>query len=154
MPDKDKVLSEDPFNLYDILNKRKDSGDKLEYPPGFTPSGINMEEVNKKVKGATSNEKKLQALKIIIKQWTKNAKKSSYKAKISILSKLSNMNKLLDQGDSSEEISSDKSLFLKELNDINSIDSLKAAQKSKVHWAIEGDENTKFFHGILNSKRS
>ncbi|GJZ10213.1 hypothetical protein Tco_0544972, partial [Tanacetum coccineum] len=56
MPDKDKVLSEDPFNLYDILNKRKDSGDDLKYPPGFTPSVINMEEVNKKVKGATSNE--------------------------------------------------------------------------------------------------
>ncbi|GKB53995.1 hypothetical protein Tco_0904748, partial [Tanacetum coccineum] len=46
----------DPFNLYDILNKRKDSGDDLKYPPGLTPSGINMEEVNKKVKGATSNE--------------------------------------------------------------------------------------------------
>ncbi|GJU00258.1 hypothetical protein Tco_1110596 [Tanacetum coccineum] len=98
---RDKVLSDDPFNLYDILNKRKDSGDDLKYLPSFTPSVINMEEVNKKVKGATSNE----------------------------------------------------IFLLKELNDINSIDSLEAAQKSKVRWAIEGDENTKFFHGILNSKR-
>ncbi|GJX87083.1 hypothetical protein Tco_0339097 [Tanacetum coccineum] len=40
------------------------------------------------------------------------------------------------------------------LNDINYIGSLEAAQKSKVRWAIEGDENTKFFYGILNSKRS
>ncbi|GJT03647.1 RNA-directed DNA polymerase, eukaryota [Tanacetum coccineum] len=56
MPDKDKILSEDPFNLYDILNKRKVSCDNLKYPPGFTPSGINVEEVNKKLKGATSNE--------------------------------------------------------------------------------------------------
>ncbi|GJX97797.1 RNA-directed DNA polymerase, eukaryota [Tanacetum coccineum] len=56
MPDMDKVLSEDPFNLYDILNKRKDSGDDLKYPPGFTPSVINVEEVNKNVKGATSNK--------------------------------------------------------------------------------------------------
>nr|GEX41689.1 RNA-directed DNA polymerase, eukaryota [Tanacetum cinerariifolium] len=31
---------------------------------------------------------------------------------------------------------------------------LNVGQKSKVRWAIEGDENTKFFHGILNSKRS
>ncbi|GKC68389.1 RNA-directed DNA polymerase, eukaryota, partial [Tanacetum coccineum] len=52
MPDKDKVLSEDPFIIYDILNKRKDSGDDLKYPPSFTPSVINVEEV----KGATSNE--------------------------------------------------------------------------------------------------
>ncbi|GJT59541.1 RNA-directed DNA polymerase, eukaryota, nucleotide-binding alpha-beta plait domain protein, partial [Tanacetum coccineum] len=55
MLNKNKVLSEDPFNLYDILNKRKDSGDDLKYPPGFTPSVINMEEVNKKVKGTTNN---------------------------------------------------------------------------------------------------
>nr|GEZ28876.1 RNA-directed DNA polymerase, eukaryota [Tanacetum cinerariifolium] len=56
MSDKDKVLSEDLFNLYDIMNKRKDSGDDLKYLRGFTPSGIKLEEVNKKVKGATSNE--------------------------------------------------------------------------------------------------
>nr|GEV28796.1 RNA-directed DNA polymerase, eukaryota [Tanacetum cinerariifolium] len=29
-----------------------------------------------------------------------------------------------------------------------------ATQKSKVRWTIEGDENTKFFHGIHSSKRS
>ncbi|GKD17631.1 RNA-directed DNA polymerase, eukaryota [Tanacetum coccineum] len=99
-------------------------------------------------------KKKLQALKIIIKQWTKNAKKGSYKAKISIQSKLSNIDKILDQGGSNEEILSDRSLLLKELNDINSIDLLEAAWKYKVRWDIAGDENTKFFHGILNSKRS
>nr|GEW15086.1 RNA-directed DNA polymerase, eukaryota [Tanacetum cinerariifolium] len=27
-------------------------------------------------------------------------------------------------------------------------------QKSKMKWAIEGDENLKFFHGIINKKRS
>nr|GEX01742.1 reverse transcriptase domain-containing protein [Tanacetum cinerariifolium] len=48
---RDKVLSEDPFNLHDILSKRKDSGDDLKYPPSFTPSVINTKEVNKKVKG-------------------------------------------------------------------------------------------------------
>ncbi|GKF07985.1 hypothetical protein Tco_0042209, partial [Tanacetum coccineum] len=56
MPYKNKVLSEDPFNLYDILNKKKDSGNDLKYPHGFTPSVINVDEVNKEVKGATSNE--------------------------------------------------------------------------------------------------
>nr|GEU57737.1 RNA-directed DNA polymerase, eukaryota, reverse transcriptase zinc-binding domain protein [Tanacetum cinerariifolium] len=61
-------------------------------------------------------KKKLQALKIVIKQWTKNAKKSSYKVKFSIQCKLSDIDKILDQ---------------------------EAAQKSKVCWAIEGDENTK-----------
>ncbi|GJZ56604.1 hypothetical protein Tco_0611797 [Tanacetum coccineum] len=83
-----------------------------------------------------------------------NAKKSSYKARISIQSKLSDIDKILDQGGSNEEILSNRSLLLKELNDINSIDSLEAAQKSKVRWAIEGDENIKFFYGILYCKCS
>ncbi|GJT84115.1 hypothetical protein Tco_1058457 [Tanacetum coccineum] len=46
MSDKDKVISEDPFNLYDILNKTNDSGKDLK--PGFTPSVVNVEKVNKK----------------------------------------------------------------------------------------------------------
>ncbi|GJW12096.1 RNA-directed DNA polymerase, eukaryota [Tanacetum coccineum] len=32
--------------------------------------------------------------------------------------------------------------------------SLDLAQKAKVRWAIEGDENSKYFHGIINKKRS
>ncbi|GJX59695.1 hypothetical protein Tco_0291085 [Tanacetum coccineum] len=32
MPNKDKVLSEDSFNLFDILDERKDSDDDLIYP--------------------------------------------------------------------------------------------------------------------------
>ncbi|GKF77707.1 hypothetical protein Tco_0230177, partial [Tanacetum coccineum] len=28
------------------------------------------------------------------------------------------------------------------------------AQKAKIKWAIEGDENVKFFHGMLNKKRN
>nr|GEU72171.1 RNA-directed DNA polymerase, eukaryota [Tanacetum cinerariifolium] len=28
------------------------------------------------------------------------------------------------------------------------------AQKAKIHWAIEGDENSKYFHAIINKKRS
>nr|GEW02192.1 RNA-directed DNA polymerase, eukaryota [Tanacetum cinerariifolium] len=32
------------------------------------------------------------------------------------------------------------------------VDNLEAVQKAKIKWAIEGDENTKFYHGILNKK--
>ncbi|GJV91509.1 RNA-directed DNA polymerase, eukaryota [Tanacetum coccineum] len=41
--------------------------------------------------------------------------------------------------------------------DIQFLDQLHAmelAQKSKIKWAIEGDENTRFFHGVLNKKRN
>ncbi|GJY33366.1 RNA-directed DNA polymerase, eukaryota [Tanacetum coccineum] len=31
---------------------------------------------------------------------------------------------------------------------------MELAQKAKIKWAIEGDENSKFFHGTLNKKRN
>ncbi|GJR15753.1 hypothetical protein Tco_0798405 [Tanacetum coccineum] len=61
--------------------------------------------------GMINLKKKLQALKIVIKQWTKNAKKIYFKAKISIQFKLYDINKILDHGDSNEEIISDRSMF-------------------------------------------
>nr|GEW30124.1 RNA-directed DNA polymerase, eukaryota [Tanacetum cinerariifolium] len=39
-------------------------------------------------------------------------------------------------------------------NVIRNFMALKISQKAKIKWAIEGDENVKFFHGILNKKRS
>ncbi|GKE15256.1 RNA-directed DNA polymerase, eukaryota [Tanacetum coccineum] len=38
---------------------------------------------------------------------------------------------------------------IKELAELDRIDALDAAQKAKVKWDIEGDENTPFFHGLL-----
>nr|GFB61633.1 RNA-directed DNA polymerase, eukaryota [Tanacetum cinerariifolium] len=87
-------------------------------------------------------------------EWTKNAKKCSYKKKSSIQSKLSDIDKIIDQGGNNEVILNDRSILLKELHDIISLDLEEMAQKAKVCWAIEGDENSKYFYGILNNKRS
>ncbi|GKB34375.1 hypothetical protein Tco_0879317 [Tanacetum coccineum] len=41
-----------------------------------------------------------------------------------------------------------------ELQYLNASASLDMAQKAKICWPIEGDENSKYFHGIINKKRS
>ncbi|GJW39889.1 RNA-directed DNA polymerase, eukaryota, partial [Tanacetum coccineum] len=41
-----------------------------------------------------------------------------------------------------------------QLNDIKAMEATDSLQKSKVRWEIEGDENSKYFHGIINKKRS
>nr|GEY02973.1 RNA-directed DNA polymerase, eukaryota, reverse transcriptase zinc-binding domain protein [Tanacetum cinerariifolium] len=89
-------------------------------------------------------KKKLQAVKIIIREWTKNAKKCSYKKKSSIQSKLFDIDKIIDQGGSNEVILNARSILLKELHDIIYLDLEEMAQKEKVRWAIEGDENSNF----------
>ncbi|GKE69095.1 hypothetical protein Tco_1527167 [Tanacetum coccineum] len=39
------------------------------------------------------------------------------------------------------------------VDELDRIDALDAAQKAKVKWDIEGDENTPFFHGMLKQRR-
>ncbi|GJV52307.1 RNA-directed DNA polymerase, eukaryota [Tanacetum coccineum] len=87
-------------------------------------------------------------------KWSRNANSRPFKAKTTIQAKLSVIDKILYQGGSSEDILNARSTLLKELNNINIVDSLEKAQKAKIRWAIKGDENSKYFHNILNKKRS
>ncbi|GJU84710.1 RNA-directed DNA polymerase, eukaryota [Tanacetum coccineum] len=99
-------------------------------------------------------KKKLQFLKCSIKQWVKEDKTNANATKLSIQSRLSNLDKTIDQGRGTNDTVNDRPNLLKELHDLNSFTSLDLAQKEKIHWAIEGDENSKYFYGIINKKRS
>nr|GEW24395.1 RNA-directed DNA polymerase, eukaryota [Tanacetum cinerariifolium] len=99
-------------------------------------------------------KKKLQDLKSIIRSWVKDKRVTNSGAKVSIRNELHVIDKELDNG-----VVSDASLLRRlelnrHLNEINAIEAKDFIQKSKVKWAIEGDENSKFFHGIINKKRS
>nr|GFB20996.1 RNA-directed DNA polymerase, eukaryota [Tanacetum cinerariifolium] len=74
--------------------------------------------------------------------------------KNSIKNELSDIDKEVNRG-----VVSDTNLFRRlelqrKLHDINQMEVKDSFQKSKIKWAIEGDENSKFFHGIINKKRS
>nr|GEU42158.1 RNA-directed DNA polymerase, eukaryota [Tanacetum cinerariifolium] len=93
-------------------------------------------------------------LKEDIKLWSKEVRKRSSDAKLSIQNKILNVDKVLDQGGFSEDNVKYHSSLLKDLQDINSTEALDIAQKAKVLWSIKGDENSNYFHGILNKKIS
>ena len=61
---------------------------------------------------------------------------------------------MLDQGCVNTETLNKRMDLMKSLNDFNCLEAMEAAQKYNVRWSIEGDENAKYFHGILNRKRS
>ncbi|GJT60355.1 RNA-directed DNA polymerase, eukaryota [Tanacetum coccineum] len=44
--------------------------------------------------------------------------------------------------------------ILNKIHQVQKNQASEISQKAKIKWAIEGDENVKFFHGILNKKRS
>ncbi|GJT54195.1 RNA-directed DNA polymerase, eukaryota [Tanacetum coccineum] len=39
------------------------------------------------------------------------------------------------------------------IQEMEKAENLEVAQKAKIKWAIEGDENSKYYHGVLNKKR-
>nr|GFA37552.1 RNA-directed DNA polymerase, eukaryota, reverse transcriptase zinc-binding domain protein [Tanacetum cinerariifolium] len=42
---------------------------------------------------------------------------------------------------------------VKSIQELDKLQSMEAAQNAKIKWAIEGDENFKYYHRILNKKR-
>nr|GEY90958.1 RNA-directed DNA polymerase, eukaryota [Tanacetum cinerariifolium] len=40
------------------------------------------------------------------------------------------------------------------IQEVDKVDNMEVVQKAKIKWAIEGDKNIKYYHGILNKKRN
>nr|GFC74390.1 RNA-directed DNA polymerase, eukaryota [Tanacetum cinerariifolium] len=99
-------------------------------------------------------KKKLQALKKVIRLWIGNYKRNQMNRMTKIKSKLKDIDKLLDQLGANDDLLSARSELLKEYHDIQSVETREFIQKAKIKWAIEGDETSKFFYGMINRKRA
>lgn len=69
-------------------------------------------------------------------------------------SKLSDIDKILDQEGVNDDLLLSRMECMKQLHDVKAADTRDFIQKAKIQWAVEGDENSKFFHGIVNRKRA
>nr|GEZ16231.1 RNA-directed DNA polymerase, eukaryota [Tanacetum cinerariifolium] len=99
-------------------------------------------------------KKKLQDLKKTIRIWIKDKKALQSGAKRVIIEDLAAIDKRLDRGAISDEVLIKRMELTRKLNDIKQSDATEFTQKAKVQWVIEGDENSRFFHGLINKKRS
>nr|GEU64805.1 RNA-directed DNA polymerase, eukaryota [Tanacetum cinerariifolium] len=82
-------------------------------------------------------KKKLQALKIAIKAWSKEAKKRSNNRNINIQQNLLEVDKLIDQGKSNDEILIKRITLLNDLQELNNRNAVEISQKAKIRWSIE-----------------
>ncbi|GJZ35244.1 RNA-directed DNA polymerase, eukaryota [Tanacetum coccineum] len=99
-------------------------------------------------------KKKLQCLKKEIRKWVADFKSVQSSCIKDIKKKLCDIDKVLDQGGVTDDVLLSRMETMKQLHDLNSSNNIDFVQKAKVRWAIEGDENTKFFHGVINRKRA
>ncbi|GKB91348.1 RNA-directed DNA polymerase, eukaryota [Tanacetum coccineum] len=99
-------------------------------------------------------KKKLQDLKKFIRSWVKDKKLQQAGVIHSIKSELIDIDKALDRGNVTDEILFKRMEMVQQLHDAKQMETRDNLQKSKIKWAIEGDKNSKYFHGIINKKRS
>nr|GEY60163.1 hypothetical protein [Tanacetum cinerariifolium] len=68
--------------------------------------------------------------------------------------KLRKLDDCIDSGKGSEEVVLQRATIVNSLQDIQNRHAMDLAQKAKIKWSVEGDENSRFFHGMINKKRS
>ncbi|GKA65245.1 RNA-directed DNA polymerase, eukaryota, reverse transcriptase zinc-binding domain protein [Tanacetum coccineum] len=97
---------------------------------------------------------KLKYLKQKIREWNKGKIKSAKNRKIRFKEELPALDVTIDKGEGNAEVVKQRMDVIKSLQDMENLQSLETAQKAKIKWAIEGDENSRYYHGVLNKKRN
>ncbi|GJV63534.1 RNA-directed DNA polymerase, eukaryota [Tanacetum coccineum] len=98
--------------------------------------------------------KNLKYLKQKIRDWNKGNMKSTKNKKAKLKEDLKAVDAIIDKGKGNAEVVKKRMDVFKSLQDMDKLQSLEMAQKAKIKWSIEGDENSSFYHGVLNKKRS
>ncbi|GJY28671.1 RNA-directed DNA polymerase, eukaryota, reverse transcriptase zinc-binding domain protein [Tanacetum coccineum] len=74
--------------------------------------------------------------------------------KVLLKKMLTDIDVVLDKGDFNPPILNKPENIIKDLQNLDRVEASELAQKSNIKWVIEGDKNSKYFHGILNKKHS
>ncbi|GJX20070.1 hypothetical protein Tco_0222747 [Tanacetum coccineum] len=106
------------------------------------------------IDGMTHFKKKLQDLKVIIHRWVKTKRLEMVGSKLDTIAELEKIDKAMDIGVVDDSIVLRRLELKNNLLKLTEMEAKDRIQKSKVKWAVEGDENSKFFHGIINKRRS
>ncbi|XP_021990912.1 uncharacterized protein LOC110887642 [Helianthus annuus] len=96
---------------------------------------------------------KFRRLKVVISSWANKVKAKEKVEELTLQSEVEHLDFTLENRDLSEE---EHWVYIEAKKRLFEIDSFKVKdlrQKSRVRWAKEGDENTRFFHGMINSRR-
>ncbi|KAK9062631.1 hypothetical protein SSX86_019819 [Deinandra increscens subsp. villosa] len=97
---------------------------------------------------------KLRAVKRIIKDWRMGKKMEESREMEDLVSFCLRMDRCSEERVLDEQ---ERELWIskkKRLGDLEMLKILDLRQKARVKWAVEGDENSAFFHGYINSNRA
>nr|GEX86381.1 RNA-directed DNA polymerase, eukaryota [Tanacetum cinerariifolium] len=141
-----KPQSEDLFGVYELLNKKK----KVTNNEEDSWNEIHVVDNNAYVRFM----KKLKLLKERIKAWNSSYRELTNCNKNTLKTELTNLDSVLDRGEGIDTDVTRRSDVVCILQDIKKTEAMEVAQKAKIKWVVEGDENSKYYHGVINKKRN
>nr|GFA06245.1 RNA-directed DNA polymerase, eukaryota [Tanacetum cinerariifolium] len=93
-------------------------------------------------------------LKLQTRSWVRDKKESATTKKAQLKGMLKDIDILIDEKKVDQELLNKRMNVINSIHDLEKLEATEIAQKAKIKWSIEGDENSKKFHGILNKKRN
>nr|GFB12307.1 RNA-directed DNA polymerase, eukaryota [Tanacetum cinerariifolium] len=66
---------------------------------------------------------------------------------------LADLDGVIDKGEGSDADGYRRWEVVRLIQEVEKVDAMEVAQKAKIKCSIEGDENSKYYHGVLNKKR-
>ncbi|GJZ85653.1 putative RNA-directed DNA polymerase [Tanacetum coccineum] len=108
--------------------------------------------VHSTVHPAVSFKSKLQHLKSSIKKWRSDIQGVESAATAKLRGKLDALDNKAEVGPLTPTDATAGIDIVRELTSLERTKVMDLREKAKVRWAIDGDENSHFFHGMLNSK--
>ncbi|GKB98504.1 RNA-directed DNA polymerase, eukaryota [Tanacetum coccineum] len=96
---------------------------------------------------------KIKYLKEKIRTWHRLYKENSNNRKSVLKAELNDLDVVIDNGNGTTTDVNRRQEVVQLLQEVEKNIDMEMAQKVKIKWAIEGDENSKYYHGVLNKKR-
>ncbi|GJZ74415.1 RNA-directed DNA polymerase, eukaryota [Tanacetum coccineum] len=100
-----------------------------------------------------SFKNKMKALKTVIKDWSLNRKNSQNREKEELVRKIISFDADIISRPTDFVANDQRSNWVDSLRKIEVNEAFDFSQKAKIKWCIEADENSKFFHAMVNQKR-
>ncbi|GJW94702.1 hypothetical protein Tco_0174374 [Tanacetum coccineum] len=97
---------------------------------------------------------KLRLLKKQIRIWNKDKMGCRRKEQHQLKKDLGKMESDIDSGRGNDELVKKRLETIHQIQKLDRLEALETAQKVKIKWAIDDDENTGFYHGIINKRRN
>ncbi|GJV16132.1 RNA-directed DNA polymerase, eukaryota, reverse transcriptase zinc-binding domain protein [Tanacetum coccineum] len=89
-----------------------------------------------------------------IREWIKSNRHSRKGMREKYKEELRTLEDDIDNGNGSDTVVNKRMEVINDLQHIDKLNAMDMAQKTKIKWSVEGDENSRFFHGMLNKKRN